>query len=264
MKTKNTQKLIVALCSTILLTSCDELSGENSTTPQTTKQCFIVIKDQSASVQDNASDIEKQKLWVKRYLHDNFVPESDLLLLYVNSASNSSMSHSLFEWKYTENTSEDEYQSETDKMLAENSKMLSDRSQAQKIQKSLLEKLFDPNVQRSNQTLIIELMPELERLTKKFESVKILFLSDLIQESSIRTFSSLPTSKQQAEHWATIDSKTIKTSFSLNGKVLSKVRSIEVLVPPGTEPQKLVYPPYYFQQFFADFGYNNEIIWSSL
>ena len=256
--------LLVSGLSMIL--SCEMNSNETLETPISSKKVLVIIKDQSGSIQERSSDKEGQRKWMKRYLHDHYEPETDLVLLYINSSSNSSINQTCFNWKYSDEKLVEEYRSETDQLLDESTKENNNRIQEKKLQSLLLKKLFDePSAAASNQTQILALLPQLDRLTKSYQTVSILMISDMIEESSFRNFSSNPPkTKQHAESMAFKDAEKIRTSFQLKTNPLSKTQSISVLVPARINPESLTVVPYYFEQLFAEFGYKSTISWSSL
>jgi len=262
-----------SICNILLLTlglsmlfSCEMNSEETLETQMSSKKVLVVIKDRSGSIQERSSDKEEQRQWMKRYLHDHYEPETDLVLLYINSSSNSSINSTRFNWKYSDEKPAEEYRSETDQLLDESNKENNNRIQGKKLQSLLLKKLFDESsAAASNQTQILALIPQLDRLTKSYHSVSILMISDMIEESSFRNFSSNPpTSKSNAESMAVKDAQKIRTLFQLTNNPLSKVQSISVLVPARVNPESLTIVPYYFEQLFAEFGYKSAISWSSL
>lgn len=262
--TKNVMLIAMLFLATISTTSCDFFKSK---APQkTSKKCLIVVRDESASIEEDATDVEKQTLWVKNYLHDNFQEETDIFLLSVNSNSNSAINHQSLKWKKSDEKSVTDYESETDKLLNESQQSMENRFQIKKLQKQLLDKLFNTNdLVKSNQTQIIELLPQIDRLTRNFTEIKILLITDGFQESNLRNFGiTYPNSKKRAEEFAQTDAKKMMKLFGLNNSVLKNVSSIKVLVPPKTDAQKLETTPYYFKQFFSCFAYTGDIDWTSI
>lgn len=262
--TKNVILITMLFSATMSTTSCDFFKLQKPT--QISKKCLVIVKDESASIEEDASDIEKQKLWIKNYLHVNFQEETDILLLSVNANSNSAINHQNLMWKKSADKSVTVYESETDQLLYESKKSMENRFQIKKLQKQLLDKLFNKtDVVKSNQTQIIELLPQIDRLTKNHTEIKILLLTDGFQESSLRSFGvTYPNSKKRAEEFAKADAKKIINLFGINNSVLKNVNSIQVLVPPKTNAQKLEITPYYFKQFFSCFAYTGDIEWTSI
>jgi hypothetical protein len=247
----------------ISFTSCDFFKSD--THANQPKKCLIVIKDESASINESEDNKQKQSIWIKRHLKDNFSAGTDILILSVNSASNSAINHQYLLWQKDENQSESEYQSDTDKLLNDSKKATNDRLQLRKLQKQLLEKLFNQsNLVKSNQTQIIELLPQIDKLTREYDQTQMLLLTDAFQESSIRNFNATyPKTKNKAEEFAEADSQKITKLFDVQNDVLKKVISIHFLVPPGTNSQSLVITQYYFQEFFKQYGFSDDIKWET-
>lgn len=259
-------KKVLLLFILLLISSCHLFEQDKKSDSQQIKKCLVVVKDQSASVSESAEDIEKQKLWIKKYLNEHFSPESDIIVLMVNSSSSSPVNHKEILWKNTQSEKTDQYKSETDQMLEENKQEMNNLLQFKRNQKRLLELVFNPeDSQKSNQTQIIELLPHFERISKSYSSLDILLLTDAFQESQIRDFSQMsPVSKAQAEQFAVGDYKKVLKAFGLPNNVLKKTQSIQVLVPPKTNSELLVNIPYYYEAFFFRFGYKKPIKWDSI
>ncbi len=259
-------KKVLGLLILLLMGSCNMFEHDKKSYSQQLKKCLVVVKDQSASVSESAEDIDNQKLWIKKYLKEYFSPESDIIVLMVNSSSSSPVNHKEILWKNTQSEKTDQYKSETDQMLEENKFKMDNLLQFKRNQKRLLELLFSlDNSQRSNQTQIIELLPHFERISKSYSSLDILMLTDAFQESQIRDFGQMsPVSKAQAEQFALVDYQKVLKAFGLPNNVLKKTQSIQVLVPPKTSPETLINIPYYYQEFFSKFGYSNTVNWASL
>jgi len=264
MKTSVQFKAVFFLLTLLSLTGCDQSSADQPMEDRSRK-VLVLINDQSASIQQDSVELQHQQLCVKRYLHAHGEPNMDLLLLNVNSNSGSAVNHFLLSWKNSQQQHSGEYRSDTDKMLDESAKASSDNLQVKKLQRQLLDELLaQQGSTRSNQTEILELIPELARLTSDYQSVYILFLSDMISESNLRDFRSrLPSSKNQAEKMALQDAQAIQKSFGLTSKPLAKVTSIDVLVPRSADQRPLVLLPFYYQQFCSEFGFSGQIGWAS-
>ncbi|MDD2986122.1 hypothetical protein [Flavobacterium sp.] len=259
-------QLICGFICLLLVSSCDLFESDAKKKHPQLKKCLVIIKDESASISQTETDNQKQRLWLKKYLHQHYEPQEDILVLFINASSSSAVNHKELLWKKSKEQQADEYLSETDQMLKQSQKEMDNNLQFKRNQKQLLELLFDNKTKvPSHQTQIIELMPQLERITKGYDKVELLLITDAFQESPIRDFSkNMPASKAQAEQFAREDFLKISKQFSVNPNLLMNFELIQVLVPPKTNPQTLVNIPYYFDEFFAKFGYSQSVNWASL
>lgn len=257
-------KLVACLSCLILLSGCHLFDSKQEKLEQ--KKCLVIVKDRSASIVESDSDVEKQKIWIKRYLKEHFSPPMDFVVLDINSSSSSAVNKNELIWEEQKEEQSTDYQSESDQMLSDNKEEMDNVLQLKRNQKKLLKILFDDQSNSgSNQTQIIEIMPQLGRISKAYDKMHLLLLTDAKQESQIRNFSrSYPASKAQAEQFARADFQKVLKSYSLHPNVLRKVESIQVLVPPKTNQETLVTIPYYFEEFFSKFGYTQTIDWASL
>lgn len=257
---------IVTFFTAILFSSCNE--NEKASTSEQSSKVMVILNDRSASINNDATDIANQKRWLTKYLNDSLQAQSDIIIMNINSNSASAVNHQNILWDFR-NTTPDGGEgsiSDTDKMLKESAKVISDRKQMKAIKKQILEKLYADEIgNRSQHTQIIELVPELDKLTKAYNEISIVFISDMFQESSVRNFRFTPIlSREQAEEMAEEDFKKLSKQYSLPDDVLSRVHEIQVLVPSKTDAAKLVTTPYYFSKFYALFGFKNTIKWASI
>ncbi len=257
-------KTVLLSALTAVLFGCGTSSGEAESPQQ--KNALIIIKDLSGSVQQDSVEVQKEFQWIRSYLMDHREPQ-DILLLSLTDASVSAVNCLTFEWKQDPKQEEEGYVSETDKMLKEQSEKSSDRSQSKKLEAMLFKSLLDlDRKERSAETHIIEIMPQIDRIMKRgYGSADVLILSDGIQESGLRSFSKHPpATKQEAEAMASADSKKMRSSFTLGENVLEKTRSVTVLVPASSKRKDLTIVPYYYTTYFAAFGFRSDIRWHSL
>lgn len=261
--TTTIKKVILAsLC--FILTSCNFFNSQDKPV-KTEKSVFIIVNDISASIQLTDSEIVKQQVWLKNYFHSNFKPQSDVALMSINSSSSSALNTQWFHWKFSEKKKAEEFQSETEKIMEASNKQNDNLIQKAQIQKLVFEQLkIQSQTKGAAQSEIIELMPLLQKATQKYTAVSIVFISDMCQSGSKRTFNSQSLqTKQKAEQLAKLDAKTIAKEFSLNTIMLQKVSSISVLVPTKVNDTYEVLP-FYYDEFYRYFGYKKPIIWESL
>ncbi len=254
--------MIASLC--IILTSCNLFNPQEKSV-KIQKSALVIINDVSGSIKLTDSDLEKEKVWLKKYCHSNFKSQSDVALLSINSTSNSALNIKWFNWKSPEKKKTEEFQSETDKILEASNEENDNLIQKAQIQKQFFEQLkIQSQIKGADQSEIIELMPLLQKETEKYDSVQIVFISDMCQSGNKRTFNSQTLqSKQKAEQDAREDAKAIAKEFSLSESTLQKVISISILVPTQANDTYEVLP-FYYDEFFRYFGYIKPIIWESL
>ncbi|MCW3159690.1 hypothetical protein [Chryseobacterium oryctis] len=226
------------------------------------RNALVVLQDESSSVQKNDdTQISTQKLFLKKYLNQHFKAQTDILILKVNSFSGASTNHEVI--PYNLPITDSETYSESEELLQESAQQQEEFQQKIKMEKKLFKILFSDKVQPSSQTAILEVLTQFERLTKPYNSVEIIFLSDMMQESSMRNFSkNLPEGKQQAENFANEDSKKLQIHFSLPDKTFQKVQRITVLVPSGND-SKMVNLPHYWEKLFQNFGFRDTVEWNN-
>lgn len=255
--------MTASLC--IIFASCNLFSSQDKP-PKIQKSVLVIINDVSGSIKLTDAEIEKEQVWLKKYWHSNFKPQSDVALLSVNSTSNSALNIKWFKWQFSENKSAEEFQSETEKIMEASNEENDNLIQKAQIQKQVLEELkVQSQSNGANQSEIIELTPLLAKAIEKYyTSVQIVYLSDMCQNSSKVTFNSHTLqSKQRAEQYARVHAKEITKEFSLKGNILEKVTSITILVPIQTNDTYEVLP-FFYQEFFGCFGYKKPVIWESL
>lgn len=257
----------VILTSLVLLVVSCNLFNTKDKTQEAEKSILIVINDISKSNKCTASEFEKETVWLKKYFHSNFTPYSDVVLMSINNSSGSSLNGKEFLWKSTQAKQQEDYKSETDQMMQnaqEESENIIQMAQTQKMILQELENQF--HSESTNQSKIIEMMPQLETIIKngKYKNAKIILISDMCQSSPRRLITSQNLkSKQEAERLAMLDAMGLQREFSISKSALDKLTSITVLVPTKTNDTYDILP-FYYEEFYGYFGYKKPIIWESL
>lgn len=259
-------KKVILVSLGVLVTSCNLFNAEDKTL-KSEKSVIIIISDASRSIKLTDTEFEKEKVWLKKYFHSNFTAQSDVVLMSIDNSSGSSLNDKEFLWRYPKAKQQDEYKSETDKIMQVSQIQSDNMIQIAQTQKMILQELENQfHSEATNQSKIIEIMPQLEVVIKKgkYDSSKIIFISDMCQSSNKRTFNSQSLqSKQKAEQYALGDAKAIAKEFSLSQIMLQKVSSITILVPTQANDTYEVLP-FYYEEFYSYFGYKKPIIWESL
>lgn len=255
---------LVGLC--ILVVSCNLFNAKHK--PQKAeKSALVIINDISKSNKLKTCDFEKETVWLKKYFHSNFTPNSDVVLMAIDNSSGSSLNGKEFLWKSSQAKQQEDYKSETDQMMQDAQLETDNLIQIAQTQKLILQELENQfHGMTTNQSKIIEMIPQLETIIKKgkYNNVKIIFISDMCQSSPRRSINSHNLKlKQEAERLAMLDAMALQREFSISKSALEKVTSITVLVPNKTNDTYEILP-FYFQEFYGYFGYKKPIIWESL
>ena len=252
---------LVAVFSLLLL-SCNKKQKNNS---QQEKSVIVVVQDLSMSMNPSSTEIAQERKFVSRFLEKEMSSNFDLMLLYSNSTSNSVTNNFKIEWQVSEKASSG-YQSKSAKMLEESVMESENKEQKSAMINRMCKKLFDEiPKQKSSQTEIIELIAEFEKLNGRYSDIKVLFISDLIQSSSLANWDSdFPKDKKDAENKAQTDTEKLKNRFGLSDLALGKVTQISVLIPTSVDKEKTITPQYYYKTLFENFSYRKPIEWHSL
>ncbi len=261
-KTNLVKTKFLVLAFSLLLLSCNKKQESNS---QHEKSVIIVVQDLSMSMKPSSSEITQERKFVTKYVEERMSPNTDLMVLYSNSTSNSVTNNFKIEWQVSEKASSG-YQSKSTKMLEESAMESENEEQKSAMINKICKKLFDEMPkQRSSQTEIIELMAEFEKLNGQYSNITILFISDMVQSSSLANWDSdFPKNKNDAENKAQTDTEKLKKTFGLSDAALSKVTQIFVLIPASVDRQKTITPQYFYSKLFGNFGYSKPIEWNSL
>lgn len=256
--------LLLAVCS-LLLTgiSCHKKQENN---PKQEKSAIVVVQDLSMSVNPSSSEIAQERKFVKKYLEESMSPNTDLLVMYSNSTSNSAVNNFKIDWKASEKASSG-YQSKSAKMLEESARESENQEQKSAIISKLCKKLFDETPKhKSSHTEIIELIAEFEKLNNQYSNIKVLFISDMVQSSSLADWESsdFPKDKKDAESKAQADTEKLKNRLGLSDSALGKISQFSVLIPASVIKEKTITPQYYYNTLFKNFGYSKPIEWNSL
>lgn len=255
-----TNFLVSVFCFPLL--SCNKKQENNS---QQEKSVIVVVQDLSMSMNPSSAEIAQERKFVSRFLEKEMNSNSDLMVLYSNSTSNSVTNNFKIELQVTEKASSG-YQSKSAKMLEESAMESENEEQKSAMINKLCKKLFDEMPkQKSSQTEIIELLAEFEKLNGQYSNIKVLFISDMVQSSNLSNWDSdFPKDKKDAENKAQIDTEKLKKVFGLSDSALSKVSQISVLIPDSVDRQKTIIPQYFYNKLFGNFGYTQPIGWNSL
>lgn len=251
--------LITLFVLTLNLVSC-----EKETLGTVAERSLVVlVKDQSASVSN--ADTEKQTQHLKRYLAQHLSENVDVVVLDINSHSNSRTNTRWFYYKAPKRQESTRNKSEKQMELDETLYQGKVHKVLQATQKKIVEAM-DTETASSNQTAIVELMHPITQILKDYDSASVLIYSDFIQESSFRDFTKgqwpMP-SKAYATDLATKDFERLqKQGLPID---LSKVVSVDVVTPNIAQNEPYyVNTPFFWDKIFGLGKYNSTINWQKL
>lgn len=246
----------------MIISGCD--TATNQTKKEKATNVLIFIRDASQSVTMDSEEKAQLEKWLKQYFLQKLEPNTDVLLMSVNENGNSVANHEFFKWQFDQQQSSEEYKSEADKLMEESMKESSHQTQKIVLLTSLLKTLEEDNLANAKRSQIIEMVPEILRLTKDYKTLKIIYYSDMIQEGE-RSFIKTPLlSKSVAESYAKEDATRLKKEYDLPVGGLQKVKSVQVLLPPLNNPKIAQNIQYYFNMFFNELNYQSEVEWENL
>ncbi len=246
------------------ITSCnlitkDKAEGQTKTDKRT---LLVFFKDQSASIKTDSSSIDPTIKWIKGYLNNYLKPNTDILVTAIdNYSSVTTTNHHYFLWKTQQDERQnEEVKSEEELQLEQLEQATKSKSKIRSTKNLVIQQLFFDKLEHesSNQTAILETLPYLAKLN--YDSIRIVYLCDLIQESKRRDFTKtawpIP-SKEFAQNLANEDvQKLIKEFNILNG--FEKVKSISVLIPKSASKANLNNLNYYWDKLFLQLGFKQK------
>lgn len=258
---------IVFLVFIVSLFSACNSSDSQKVESAPVKRLVILIKDDSSSRQQTASQKRKEKDHIKRLLRRSLIPHTDIALMRVNSYSADRTNTRWIRYVAPKRVT-------TNRVLTEKQQELNEVMYATK-QKSVLKRMTRKAIKElyvdakpSQQTAIIELFQDLVAplcTSDEYAQISIVVLSDMIQESKLRDFTKprkywpMP-SKEFAISLAKKDVQFFKDKGALPD--FSKVHYIEFY--GSTDPDNSKYyttMPFYWDQYFDSCGYKGRIVW---
>lgn len=256
--------LMMSIIISSLFASCNLFTTQKPVVASP-KSLMVIVNDVSKSIHLTDTAVEHQTLWLKKYFSKNLRSQSDVVLLAINSASSSQLNTKWLYSKSPENKKSDDFQSETDSILEASNREYDNRIQKIQLQNLILATLKNQSQHNSaDQSEIIELMPLLQHCIKNYNTVNILFISDLYQSSSRRCFNSqMLLSKSVAEEYGLKDAKAMAYEYSLPSALLSQVHSITILVPTKANDTYEILP-FYYEAFYGFYGFKKPLVWEAL
>lgn len=258
---KNFLKIPVLLFVLFFAISCQKETAKE--TPE--HSLIVLLKDYSSSITQSDSEKEKEIKYLTRYLNQNLIENTDVVVMDINSHSDSRTNTMWYKFKAPKVREATRVQSESEKELEQIFYESKVRRMLKATQKKIINQMYD-TATSSNQTAIVELLHPISEILKKYDKASICVYSDLIQESNFRDFTkgewAMP-NKQYATDVAKNDFERLQQQgYEID---LSKVTSIDVVTPndPQNE-QHYVAMPFYWDSLFGLANYNGIINWQKL
>lgn len=231
---------LLSLC--LFITSCSYFQ-EKPTSSEPTRVVFV-INDESASISWNQNTQMVRNQYLKKTLYKQVEPRADIIYMAIHSKSNAASNQRRIAWEEESGDNDPEQQKlqTISQVLSFFEKPMSERSDRQSSE-------------------IIELIPEIVRLSEQYDSVSLCFIGDMQQESSFRNFQKSPlTDKRTAQRMAKEDAQKLCQEYDFSRSALNKVISIEMLLPPDELGMENL--QHYYDAFFKTMGYKNTIHWT--
>lgn len=258
---KNFLKISVLLFVLFFAISCQKETAKER--PE--HSLIVLLKDYSSSITQSDSEQEKEIKHLTRYLNQNLIENTDVVLMDINSHSDSRTNTMWYKFKAPKVQEATRVQSESEKELEQTFYQAKVRRMLKATQKKIINQMYGSSTS-SNQTAIVELLHPISEILKDYNKTTVCIYSDLIQESNFRDFTkgswAMP-SKAFATDLAKTDFERLQQQgYEID---LSKVTSIDVVTPNEPENEKYyVTMPYYWDTLLKLGSYNGTINWQKL
>lgn len=245
---------------TVLLLVFFTISCQKETIKQAPEHSLIVlVKDKSASI--SQSKTEQEIKYLTRYLNQNLIESTDVVVMDINSHSDSRTNTTWYKFNAPRIQEATRVQSESEKELEQTFYQSKVRRMLKATQKKIINQMYG-TANSSNQTAIVELLHPISEILKKYDKASICVYSDLIQESNFRDFTkgqwAMPT-KAFATDLAKTDFERLQQQGSEID--LSKIISVDVVTPNNPKDEKYyVNMPFYWDELFRLGKYKGEKI----
>lgn len=258
---KNILQISVLLLLILSVVSCQKEATKEA--PE--RSLLVLVKDKSASITQSQSEQEMEIKHLTRYLNQNLIENTDVVVMDINSHSDSRTNTTWFKFKAPRVQEATRVQSESEKELEQTFYQAKVRRTLKATQKKIVQTMYG-TATSSNQTVIVELLHPISEILKNYDKASICVYSDLIQESNFRDFTkgewSMP-SKSYANDLAKTDFERLQQQeLQIN---LSKVISFDVVTPKNPQNEKYyVTMPHYWDSLLVFASYNGIINWQKL
>ena len=258
---KNFLKISVLLFVVLFTISCQkEITNE---TPE--RSLLILVKDKSSSISQSNAEKQMEIKHLTRYLNQNLLENTDVVVMDINSHSDSRTNSTWFEYKAPKVIENNRVQSKTQQELEQTRYQTKVRKTLKATKKKIINQMYS-SATSSNQTAIVELLEPISEILKKYDKASICVYSDFIQESNFRDFTkgkwAMP-SKAYATDLAKTDFERLQQQgLDID---LSKITSFDVVTPNNPQnEQYYVTMPYYWDNLLKLSSCNGTINWQKL
>lgn len=256
---KNFFKISVLLL-TLSVVSCQKEASKEATE----RYLLILVKDYSASISQSQSEQELEVKHLTRYLNQNLVENTDVVVMDINSHSDSRTNTTWYKFKAPRMQEATRVQSESEKELEQTFYQSKVRRTLKATQKKIIGQMYGTTTS-SNQTAIVELLHPISEILKSYDKASICVYSDFIQESNFRDFTKgeWAMSKMYATDLAKKDFNRLQQQgLAID---LSKISSFDVVTPKSPQNEKYyVNMPYYWDTILALGKCTGTINWQKL
>jgi hypothetical protein len=250
----------------VLLLILSVVSCQKETTKEAPERSLLVlVKDKSASISQSQSEQELEIKHLTRYLNQQLIENTDVVVMDINSYSDSRTNTTWFEYKAPKVQETNKVQSKTQQELEQTLYQSKVRRMLKATQKKIKQQMYD-TATSSNQTAIVELLHPISEILKKYDKASICVYSDFIQESNFRDFTKGEWAMPNKEY-ATNLAKTDFNRLQQQGLQidLSKVSSFDVVTPNNPQnDQHYVAMPFYWDSLLGLASYNGIINWQKM
>lgn len=258
---KTILQISVVLLSILSVVSCQK----EATKEVPERSLLVLVKDKSASISQSQSEQEMEIKHLTRYLNQNLIENTDVVVMDINSHSDSRTNTTWYKFKAPKIQEATRVQSESEKELEQTFYQSKVLRTLKATQKKIVQTMYG-TATSSNQTAIVELLHPISEILKNYDKASIYVYSDLIQESDFRDFTkgewSMP-SKTYATDLAKTDFEHLQQQrLQID---LSKVTSFDVVTPNNPENDKYyVAMPYYWDTILGLGKFTGTINWQKL
>lgn len=260
-------KNVLVVCSIVFIlvsTGCRFLE-EKPQDIRTEKNLIVIVKDRSESIQTNRRTVKAEKRMLQQQLQQQVTPHTDIALLEVNSHSGARTNARWVRYVAPKKHTSHRVQSQKEEALQESMYHNKERRVLKKMVRKALGHVYDVSETASSQTALLEVLFPMSEIAKAYDTVQVIFVSDMIQESAFQNFTQqqwpMP-SKSYAMTLAKKDAeKLTQQGFTID---LSKFKRITILVPAQANSRYFVNMPFYWDTLFQTQHYQNTVSWEKV
>lgn len=278
MKTKKIIKFAFISALVTIVYSCDlakkqaqelkeitQINAEQDEASET-KNAIIIIKDQSGSIKNDSLENSRLKKYFKKEFYNQLKPNTDLVLMQVDNFSGSPTNQMVIPFKEPTVLGTENGNTEENDALQEFERQSAEKRALKKMEHIFYQKFFsEPLFKNSSHTCILDLIPQLQKQMNNYQTAHVIFYSDMFEDSDYRIMlNSLADSRNTAEKMAEEDLKKLEKKYGTLVHSFSKVKTITIVIPTHTYPDKIDILQFYWQHIFQQLGYSGDVSWERL